>query len=135
MLGMQAKTTTAERRDTISVLMLVIVFLSLIRPVSPYIADGAAHLFNSEHHHQEMHTLGINHVDKAIKNIADTGKEEAGQSQPSALSIETAFVYFDNCSAIQFFNTVQKIDYRTQVFHLISPTAAPAYQPPDLFFV
>ena len=128
---MQKLQPIENRRDTTSVLLLVVVFLSLLRPVSPYISDGFAHTFYNQEHHAMMHLTGVNHVDKEIKKINETEQEGNGKATPSTFSTDNSFVYFIPASQFNFYNVSQDISFRAAFGFELTAIIPPAIQPPD----
>ncbi|MBK7442671.1 MAG: hypothetical protein IPI65_14425 [Bacteroidetes bacterium] len=70
--------TYQQKLESTSILLLLIVFFSLIRPIMPFITDGIAHHFYSEQH-QQLHQLGMNHLDKDLKAANEDDKNSGAE--------------------------------------------------------
>ncbi len=72
--------TYQQKLETTSILLLVIVFAMLIRPITPFITDGIAHHFYAEQH-QQLHQLGMHHLDKDLKDANEDDKNNGADKK------------------------------------------------------
>lgn len=72
--------TYQQKLESTSILLLLIVFFSLIRPIMPFITDGIAHHFYSEQH-QQLHQLGMHHLDKDLKAANEDDKNSGAEKK------------------------------------------------------
>ncbi|MBP8915253.1 MAG: hypothetical protein KBF51_04315 [Chitinophagales bacterium] len=132
---MQSANTIQAKRESTSILLLLIVLLSLLRPVSPFIADGIGHTFFSESHHSKLHQNGYDHIDADLQKLAATDQTETGKVPVSTFSIETAFTFITEIPQFLTFQNSSIIIYPQPLGSLIELSAKPEIQPPDLTFV
>ena len=131
----QSANTIQAKRESTSILLLLIVFLSLLRPVSPFIADGIGHTFFSETHHSKLHQNGYDHIDADLQKLAATDQSETGKVPVSTFSIETAFTFITEIPQLLGFQNSSIIIYQHPLGSLREQSAKPETQPPDLTFV
>lgn len=87
------KISYKERSESASVFLLIIIFLSILRPVSPCLLDGFAHVFWNKQHHLMMHMEGMSHVDRQMEKLNTDGDDS--QKRPGiSINIENVFTSF-----------------------------------------
>ncbi len=132
---MKANNTKQAQRETTSILLLLIVLLSLLRPVSPFIADGIGHTFFSVDHHSKLHQNGYDHIDADLQKLTENSPAETGKIPVSTFSIETAFTFITEIPQFLTFLNSQLITFQISLFDLRDISSKPEIQPPDLTFV
>ncbi len=55
--------------ESYAIFLLLILFLSIIRPISPVISDAWGHTFNKKHH-QHIHEINEHHLDVQLEEVA-----------------------------------------------------------------
>lgn len=118
-------------RESTSVILLLIVFISLLRPVTPFISDGIAHTFFSVQHHAALHQNGYNHIDAELKKIAKASGDENNNIPVSTFSIETAFTFFTESFQLDINPHAIKVSFVTPLISLLQRSILPIIQPPD----
>jgi len=127
--------TIQAKRESTSILLLLIVLLSLFRPVSPFIADAIGHTFFSENHHTKLHQNGYDHIDAELQKLAEIEGSLSGKVPVSTFSIETALTFFAEIPQFLIFENGSDIIFQKPLFNLSGRTAKPEIQPPDFSFV
>ena len=131
----QSANTIQAKRESTSILLLLILFFSLLRPISPFIANGIGHTFFSESHHSKLHQNGYDHIDADLQKLASTDQTETGKVPVSTFSIETAFTFITEIPQLLSFQNSTIIIYQQPLGSLREQSAKPEIQPPDLTFV
>lgn len=72
--------TYQQKLESTSILLLLIVLFSLIRPITPFITDGIAHHFYAEQH-QQLHQMGMDHLDKDVKAANEDNKNSSAEKK------------------------------------------------------
>ena len=132
---MQSANTIQAKRESTSILLLLIVFLSLLRPVSPFISDFIGHTLFSESHHAKLHQNGYEHIDADLQKLAETDHQETGKIHVSTFSIETAFTFITEIPQFLLIQNSNNIIFQEPIVTLSGRTAKPEIQPPDLTIV
>ncbi len=118
-------------RESTSIILLVIVIISLLRPVTPFISDGIAHTFYSEQHHLALHQNGCNHLDVELKNLAKASGDENDKLPVSTFSIETVFTFFTESFELNINPHAIKVSFCYPEIALLHRSILPVIQPPD----
>ncbi len=128
---MKKKMSNAEKRESASVLLLIIVILSLLKPVSPYISDGLAHHLWNEKHHLKMHQDGVEHIDSDLQKMNNYGDNE-NEKPVDAISITAPSLFFSESFAeYQYYSKSIILDMIRLNCIIIQRTLSPSIQPPD----
>ncbi len=129
---MKNNRNTTQTRETAAVLMFVVVFISLLRPISPFIADGLGHTFWNDQHHTSLHQNGINHIDKQIQKLNEKSDEQSREASASTFNIETSLIYFEALHKINFYISSTTIEFSEPLFLNSQQNVTPEIQPPDI---
>lgn len=108
--------------------LLIIVVLTILRPVSPYLLDGLAHTFWSEQHHEMMHLEGISHVDAQMEKI-NTDAAHSDKPSMSTENIENVFISLQQGFKLQVYPPLYNLSlfqlYNLQTQNSVIPEAIP----------
>jgi hypothetical protein len=127
---MQAAIQYQQKQESLSVLLLLIVVLTLLRPITPLITDSIAHNFYAQQHEQ-LHRIGINHLEKDIQaaNEAQSSAEKKGIGFEQILVF---FLQFILSPAIAIFSIIL---FKEPKCWQLRTSKKPTLQPPDANFV
>lgn len=127
---MQAATQYQQKQESLSVILLLIVILTLLRPITPYITDSIAHHFFALQHEQ-LHKIGINHLEKDIQD-ANATQSTAEKKGIGFEQILIFFLQFVLSPAIAIFSIIQ---FKEPAWWQLRTSKRPTLQPPDANFV
>jgi hypothetical protein len=123
---MQSQLTYRQKRESASVVLLLIVFFTLIRPVAPLLTDALAHRFFSPAHEQ-LHQLGVNHLDDDLKS-ANLPSDNSGKP---AVSFEQIFIFCVTAIVIPIAILFSYLSFKEPLATVFDAVIDPAIQPPD----
>ena len=123
---MQAQLTYQQKRESASVVLLLIVFFTLIKPIAPLLTDALAHRFFAPAHEQ-LHQLGVDHLDNDLKS-ANIPQDNSGKP---AVSFEQIFIFFETVTVIPIIVFSSYLSFKEPLSKLFYAVISPATQPPD----
>lgn len=127
---MQATIPYQQKQESVSVLLLLIVVLTLLRPITPFITDSIAHHFYAQQHEQ-LHRIGINHLEKDIQNANET----PSSTEKKGVGLEQILVFFLQFVLSPAITIFSIILFKEPKCWQLRTSKKPTLQPPDTDFV
>jgi len=122
---MQLRESYQQKSESASVILLLIVFFTLIRPVAPMLTDNIAHRYFMAQHEQ-LHKLSLNHLDDDLKNAND-----ANTATKQTKTFEQILIYCIEITTIVNFTNTNIIAFEEPKFFISVNNAILTIQPPD----